>query len=85
MNFQFSRHAREEMERRQIPLALVESILADPQQVISGPTGRKVYQSEHHFGVRIFLVRVIVDDSFEPATVVTVYRTSKIGKYWRKP
>ena len=30
-----------------------------------------------------YLVRVFVDIDREPAEVVTVYRTSKIGKYWR--
>jgi len=32
---------------------------------------------------KIFLLRVVVVDSVEPAVVVTVYRTSKINKYWR--
>jgi hypothetical protein len=30
-----------------------------------------------------YLVRVFVDIDRDPAEVVTVYRTSKIGKYWR--
>ena len=32
---------------------------------------------------RMFLVRAIVDDRTEPAKVVTVYRTTKVRKYWR--
>ncbi len=31
-----------------------------------------------------YLVRVIVNNTIEPAVVVTVYRTSKINKYWRE-
>ena len=31
------------------------------------------------------LVRVIVNDTIDPAKVVTVYRTNKISKYWRQP
>jgi hypothetical protein len=31
-----------------------------------------------------FLVRAFVDIDRDPAEVVTAYRTSKIGKYWRK-
>ena len=30
-----------------------------------------------------YLVRVFVDIDRDPAELVTVYRTSKIGKYWR--
>ncbi len=33
----------------------------------------------------MFLLRVIVDDSVDPAVVVTAYRTTKIEKYWGKP
>ena len=32
-----------------------------------------------------YLVRVIVNDTVEPEKVVTVYKTSKIKKYWREP
>lgn len=35
-------------------------------------------------GGKVFLVRAIVDDAVSPAVVVTVYRTAKISKYWRK-
>jgi len=46
--------------------------------------GKKAYQSQVDFGERkIFLLRAIVDDKVEPAIVITVYRTSKISKYWR--
>ena len=47
---------------------------------------KKVYQSQLDFGSgKVFLLRAIVDDTVDPAVVVTVYRTSKIGKYWRQP
>jgi hypothetical protein len=32
---------------------------------------------------KVYLVRVIVDVDRQPAEVVTVYRTSRIAKYWR--
>ena len=31
---------------------------------------------------RMYLIRVVVDIDRHPAEVVTVYRTSKIPKYW---
>jgi len=36
-------------------------------------------------GGTISLLRAIVDDTVDPAIVVTVYRTSKIAKYWSAP
>ena len=84
MKFRISNHAREEMERRRIPLALLESVLDSPQQVILEKGGKKAYQSKVDFGDgKIFLLRAIVDENADPAVVVTVYRTSKIEKYWR--
>jgi hypothetical protein len=84
LNFKLSRHVREEMERRSIPINLLESVLESPQQVVSEQGGKKAYQSQLDFGGgKIFLLRAIVDQTTDPPTVVTAYRTSKITKYWR--
>jgi len=72
------------MQRRAIPLTLLETVLQNPQQVVPEYGGKKAYQSQVNFGEgKIFLLRAIVDDKVEPAIVITVYRTSKISKYWR--
>jgi len=48
--------------------------------------GKKTYQPQFELGGgKVFLVRAIVDDTVSPALVITVYRTTKIGKYWRQP
>jgi hypothetical protein len=84
LNFKLSRHVREEMERRSIPLTMLESVLENLQQVLPERGGKKAYQSQLDFGGgKIFLLRAIVDETVDPAMVVTVYRTSKISKYWR--
>ena len=83
MTFSLSRHAQEEAQRRAIPLPLLESVLQQPQQIVQERGGKKAYQSQVDFGGgRIFLLRAIVDDAVDPAVVITVYRTSKISKYW---
>ena len=85
MRYKISRHAQEEMKRRGISLASLESVLNNPQQVIPEKVGRKAYQSQVDFGSgKIFLLRAIVADNLDPAVVVTVYRTSKIKKCWGK-
>ncbi|MBD0264301.1 MAG: DUF4258 domain-containing protein [Tolypothrix sp. Co-bin9] len=83
MEYRLSRHAQTEMERRKISVDLVESVLDNPQQIISEKEGRKAYQSKFDVSGRVFLLRVIVVDNIEPAVVITVYKTSKIDKYWR--
>ncbi|WP_392531055.1 DUF4258 domain-containing protein [Nostoc sp. C117] len=85
MKYIISRHAQTEMERRNISKAVVESVLNSPGQLLSEKEGRKVYQSKIDFGsVKTFLLRVIVVDDVDPAVVITVYKTSKIEKYWRE-
>lgn len=60
-------------------------VLATPEQCMEVRPGRCVYQSRRNRGEppRQYLLRVFVDIDREPVEVVTVYRTSKVGKYWR--
>lgn len=84
MKFRLSRHALEEIERRGIPRDMLDELLRNPQQVLPDRDGKKVYQSQMEFGrSKLFLLRAIVNEAVNPAVVVTVYRTSQIGKYWR--
>jgi len=32
---------------------------------------------------KTYLLRVFVNPNFEPVKVITIYKTSKISKYWR--
>jgi hypothetical protein len=83
MNFRFSKHAESELVLRRIPREFVEEVLRQPQQIVPERPPKKAYQSKVDFGGKIFLLRVIVDDTIEPAIVVTLYRTTKINKYWK--
>lgn len=84
MKFKLTNHAKQEMERRNIPLPILEGVLEQPQQIVNEYGGKKAYQSKIDFGGgKIYLLRVIVDDTIDPATVITAYRTKKIEKYWR--
>ncbi len=83
VNFTFSKHAESELTLRRIPREFVEEVLRQPQQIVSERPPKKAYQSQVEFGGRKFLLRVIVDDTVEPVKVVTLYRTSKINKYWK--
>jgi hypothetical protein len=71
------------MRRRGIPETIVHQVLNRPEQRISVHRGRDVLQSRFEMTAKQYLVRVFVDVDRNPAEVVTVYRTSKIDKYWR--
>lgn len=84
MKFEITKHARQEMDRRSISADIVESVLDKPDQIVEEYGDKRAYQSIMDFGTgKRYLVRVIVGDAVVPAQVVTVYRTSKIKKYWR--
>ncbi|MDZ4165709.1 MAG: DUF4258 domain-containing protein [Smithellaceae bacterium] len=84
MIFKLTNHVKEEMVRRSISWTLLEKVLNNPQQIVIEKENLKAYQSIISFDDgRTFLVRAIVDDTITPAVVVTAYRTSKTGKYWR--
>lgn len=71
------------MERRGIPLAVMESVLAEPGQKVPEHGNVVCYQSKVEINKKPYLVRVMVNETVKPAKVVTVYRTSKINKYWK--
>jgi hypothetical protein len=70
------------MARRDIPEETLRETLRHPEQRIPGK-GRDVLQSRVEISGKRYLVRVFVDVDRQPPEVVTVYRTSKIDKYWR--
>ena len=82
--FTLSKHAESEMIRRQIPRAWVESVLDSPEQRYPEPDGTDILQSRFVAeNGRMYLLRVILAPDKDPPVVVTLYRTSKIEKYWR--
>ena len=83
MNFEITEHAIDELARREIPRELLNEVLYSPQQIVPTYGDRKVYQSQLYFGEgKTYLLRVVVDDNEQPPKVVTLYKTSKISKYW---
>jgi hypothetical protein len=77
-----SPRAQGEMVRRGLDEAIVRRVLTAPEQRLPVRPGRDVLQSRLDMGGKRYLVRVFVDVDRVPAEVVTVYRTSRIDKYW---
>ncbi|MBF0181460.1 MAG: DUF4258 domain-containing protein [Magnetococcales bacterium] len=85
MNYRISKHASQEMWQRGITEDLVRTILREPHQVVEERESLVAFQSRIRFEEdRWFLIRVLVNPLVDPVVVVTVYRTSKIAKYWKK-
>ena len=82
-NYLVTSHAALEMRRRGIEEGVVRQVLAAPEQRHAVRPGRDVLQSRIALAGKTYLLRVFVDIDRDPAEVVTVYRTSRIAKYWR--
>jgi len=84
MNFIFSKHAEEQLIRRSLDRNVVESVVLNPDQILydENDTDIAIYQSIiKEFG-KLFLYRVFVNTQLLPNVIITLYRTTKIEKYY---
>jgi hypothetical protein len=81
MKPELSKHVHQEMQRRGIPLVVVESVLSSPGQKMPELGDVVCYQSKVEINRKLYVVRVMVNE--KTGKVVTVYRTSKTNKYWK--
>jgi hypothetical protein len=84
MRIRLSSHARLQAHRRGIPESIVAAVARRPEQVLRVGEIREVRQSRIDFPAygKLFLVRVFVDRLADEELVVTVYRTSRLARYW---
>jgi len=79
----FSRHAREQIEERGLSAEVVMQAVENPEQVVTRGS-RQIGQRRVRDAEKEYLLRVVYEEHGDRITVVTVYRTSKISKYWRQ-
>jgi len=84
MNFVLSRHAEEQLLRRSLNRKIVESVLLNPEQILEDDNDADIiiYQSIVKEEGKLFLYRVFVNTNLFPNVIVTLYRTTKIEKYY---
>ena len=84
MSYVLSDHVKQRANERGIPLEMIDQIMNAPQQTVDETEpGQKVYQSVITFPEnKTYLVRVFIDTEKEPNVVKSVYRTSKLDKYY---
>ena len=80
----FTEHARSEARRRGISEETALEVARAPEQRIAGRSGREIRQSRvlDPASGKLQLVRVVIENGQGGDTIVTVYRSSKIRKYW---
>ncbi len=84
-SYQFSNHSLEQMQVRGITEEMVNNLFKNPGQRLLDPfdSGKMILQSIFSdSNAKMFLVRIFINVSKKPPMVITVYKTSKIDKYW---
>ena len=82
MLYTFSNHAMQQMEIRGISREMVDKVILKPDQRLE-QDGLIIYQGFiKEENDQNYLIRVFINFDKDPALVVTVYKTSKIGKYY---
>jgi hypothetical protein len=86
MQINIKPHASFAMNRRGITESEVLSALNHPDQVLEGVKNRLIYQKKYFDRAenKYYLLRIIVVKTGDTKDVITVYKTSKIDRYWRK-
>ncbi len=79
--FAYSNHALDQMKLRHISRKIVESVLTKPLDIIK-ENGDMIYQAIATMEKRKYLIRVFVVNKNNIHLIKTVYRTSKITKYY---
>jgi hypothetical protein len=76
-------HARKKIVRREVGETEVEQAIAQPDSIVPGRPPRRIFRRRYFDDVlqMEMLLRVVVEETAPEITVVTLYKTSKFGKY----
>ncbi len=86
MKAKLTEHASFEAQRRNISEKLISSVVENPQQRLLSSKKRVILQNKYidnNVGKEM-LLRVIGKEKGDIFNVITVYKTSRINKYWKK-
>ena len=84
MKYTFSKHAIEQIERRNISRTVIDEVISHPENIIKHDNCVKVFQKVIDDSKNKYLYRVFVNICKKSALIITVYKTSKIEKYENK-
>ncbi len=84
MEIKIKGHANFEAGRRDISEEFIKFVVDNPQQKLPSKKGRVIVQNKYYDQEekKEMLLRIIGIETSEKFEVITVYKTSKISKYW---
>lgn len=78
-------HAKQRLWERSIDSKIVLLTIREPEQVFTKGKFKVLHRRYYEIGHRKhYLLRVFIEESIHEIVVYSVYKTSKIDKYWRE-
>ena len=84
MKYEFSKHALDQMIRRNNSKEQVQLVIEQPDFIEIQDAGTKVYSKVFFEQSKAYLYRVFMNELKKSALIITVYKTSKTDKYVNK-
>ena len=86
MKFILLNHLKAQAKERSIDIKFIENTILNPAQITMDSKGLKVAQSKFFDKGqnKEYLIRVVFREDKDSRIGITVYKTSKIKKYWRQ-
>jgi len=80
-------HADKKLVNREVDRSEVERTLEHPDEVVGAYPGRDIYQRCYYDKIlgQEMLLRVVVEETASELIVVTLYKTSQLARYARRP
>ncbi len=79
----WTRHALQNLSDREIDRSVAEATLDEPEFAVPDPPDRQILMRRYFDRVlrQEMLLRMIVEDAANETVVITIYKTSQIGRY----
>ncbi|MEO8611796.1 MAG: hypothetical protein ABI690_28110 [Chloroflexota bacterium] len=84
MEIRLTDHAEKQIAYRELGQQQIIQIALNPEQIIAEPDLPLIAQSRVIEDGKIYLIRIAFRDEDQIRLVITVYKTSKVSKYWQE-
>ena len=82
----WTKHAEQNLSEREIDRAVAEHTIREPEQITPNTPGRQIYMRRYHDNLleKEMLLRVVLTETNAAIRVITLYKTSQIGRYLKE-
>ncbi|MCZ7667405.1 MAG: DUF4258 domain-containing protein [Chloroflexi bacterium] len=82
----WTKHAEQNLIDREIERPVAERTIREPEQITPDPPGRQIHMRRYSDALlhKEMLLRIVLAETDTAITVITLYKTSQIGRYFKE-